>query len=151
MDVDVTNSLTTVIGALTVLLVVLLGMAVKVLSYAKTSAYQSTAANLAVNNVSPLEPRLIDKIDHINERLLVLIEAHEDFHDRGWHRLDGDLADATKLTMTIRQLQAAADGATAQRAAIMADLAALDKLIRTHDEWERSQKWSIRADPDHLK
>ena len=148
MDADVTNSLTGVIAALSILLVILLGLAAKVLSYAKVGAYQATAANKATNGIGEGEHRLYDMVSRMDEKLHVLVDAHEDFHDRGWHRLDGDLADATKLTMTIRQLQAATEGAHVQRASILADLAALDKLIRAHDEWERSVK---HANPDHLK
>ena len=151
VDPDVTSTLTAVIVALGVLLVALLGIAAKVLTYAKVGAHQATAANRATNGIGDGEHRLYDMVLRMDEKLHVLVDAHEDFYDRGWHRLDGDLADATKLTMTIRQLQAATENAHVQRASILADLAALDKLIRTHDEWERSQKWSILADPDHLK
>ena len=144
---DVTNTLVAVISALGILLVVVLTVAAKALGYAKVSAVQSAAVNRATNGVGPGEHRLYDMVAHIKEDMAHLTDAQEDFQARGWKHLPADIGDATALTLKIRQLESAVSTGTAQRAQLIADLAAVDKLIRAHDEWERSQKWQITELP----
>jgi len=146
IDGDVTNSLITVIGALTVLLVVLLGIATKSLSYAKTAAGESSMANQAVNNVGPGAHRLYDQVVHINEKISALAEAQEDFTQKGWRHLPSDIGDALALTVTIRQLQEAVANDKIAHDEIKTELNGLMNFMKRHDEWERLQKWADRAE-----
>ena len=140
VDPDVTGTLTAVIVALGVLLVALLGIATKVLSYARLGARESAMANSAVNNIGTGD-RLYDRIEHLHEALSVLIEAQRDFQAKGWANLPADIGDATAMTITIRQLQAAIDSDKKAHKEIRAELATLMAFLKAHDEWERTQKF----------
>jgi len=141
VDPDVTGTLTAVIVALGVLLIALLGIATKALGYSRTAASQSGQANSAVNNIGGGDHRLYDRIEHLHERLSVLVDAQEDFQRKGWPNLPSDIGDATALTLTIRQLQAAADSDKKAHKELRVELADLMAFVKTHDEWERTQKW----------
>ena len=69
-----------------------------------------------------------------------LVEAQRDFQSKGWVNLPPDIGDATAMTMTIRQLQAAIDSDKKAHKEIRVELATLMAFVKAHDEWERTQK-----------
>jgi hypothetical protein len=98
------------IAALAALLVAqggIIVLLVKTFVSSRTAAAQATAANMATNGIGEGEHRLYDMVSHIRDEISVLTEAQADFHRRNWRNLPDDLNDAMKLTLKVRQLEAA--------------------------------------------
>lgn len=77
---------------------------------------------------------VIQEVTHIKDAVDQLLEANQDFSDKGWRTLPTDIGTASGLTETIRELQH--------------DAAEVDKKIdivigelREHVEWEMRQKY----------
>ena len=123
--IDDTSTLGVLAAVLTTL-VSILGLLVR-------TNRNAAAANRAVNNVGPGEHSLWDQVTFIREDVQDLVAAQRDFAAKGWATLPDDIATASRLTETIRALQAA----DRRQAEILADVLA---TIREHDRWERQQK-----------
>lgn len=94
------------LGVIVTGLLGMLWLLVKTLAHSRTAADEATAANQAVNNTSgPGEHRLYDKVTAMQNDLEQLVEAQDDFTEKGWRSLPDDIATAVGLTEVIRDLQ----------------------------------------------
>lgn len=115
-------------------LVAALVYVVKAYTNAKVAAEQATAANQAVNNVGPGQHNLYDMVASQSKTLERLVDAQNDFTERGWRRLPDDLSTSAKLTETIRELQHHDHGIDETINTILEEL-------RAHVQWELQVKW----------
>lgn len=95
-------------GALVAVVSGMIGMMwllVKTLAHSKDAAQEARQTNAAVNNTGPGQHRLYDKISLIESEIGKLVEAQNDFTEKGWRNLPDDLGTALGLTETIRAIQ----------------------------------------------
>jgi len=120
-------------------LILVVTMLVGVLVFLVRTFSATRQVNQAVNNVGPGEHSLWDQVSFIREDISVLVEAQKDFAEKGWRTLPDDIGTASRLTETIRHLQAGAEGNERDHARIVADLEKLSAILSEHDRWERAR------------
>ena len=140
-DSPITESIST-IGILAGVLAAL----ITVLYYVVRTFQSSDQVNKAVNNIGPGEVRLYDQVvtllelaaemkvnqNEIVKDMAVLMDAHNDYSDKGWRRLPPDIGDASALTETIRRLQYHDERINEKLDEILAEL-------KSHVEWEEGE------------
>ena len=107
---------------------------------------ESRAANNAVNHTEFGEKRLFDRVVDLGKSVDHLIETQTEFQKLGWGHLPSDMADAPALTETIRSVQRADEDMVRMFEAFEArnveEHARIMETLRSHIEWEESQKYS---------
>ena len=117
-----------------------------VLYYVVRTFQSSNEVNKAVNNIGPGETRLYDQVvallelaaemkvnqAEIVKDMTVLVDAQNDFSEKGWRRLPPYIGDASALTETIRRLQYHDERIDEKLDEILAEL-------KSHVEWEEGE------------
>jgi hypothetical protein len=86
-------------------LVVTLLSLISLLTFVVKGYRKISHVDRAVNNVTPGEMTLVERVSDIKDDLSVLKEAQSEFAAKGWGALPSDLDSSAHLTETIRSIQ----------------------------------------------